>query len=87
MASYETSVLYALGRPMLPRAFRWKPEGSAPSTKVTSYDVGHPLPDDEQSRKKRKKEREEREREKAAAEAGEKPEAAAHAEATEPGRP
>jgi hypothetical protein len=67
MASYETSVLYALGRPMLPRAFRWKAEGSAPSTKVTSYDVGHPPPDDEQSRKKRKKEREERERDKAAA--------------------
>lgn len=66
MASYETSVLYALGRPMLPRAFRWKPEGSAPSTKVTSYDVGHPLPDDEASRKKRKKEREERDRAKAA---------------------
>ena len=66
IANYETSVLYALGRPMLPRAFRWKPEGSAPSTKVTSYDVGHPPPDDEQSRKKRKKEREERERAKAA---------------------
>jgi hypothetical protein len=64
MASYETSVLYALGRPMLPRAFRWKAEGSAPSTKVTSYDVGHPPTDDEQSRKKRKKGRE---RDKAAA--------------------
>jgi hypothetical protein len=69
MASYETSVLYALGRPMLPRAFRWKAEGAAPSTKVTSYDVGHPLPDDEASRKKRKKEREERDRAKADAEA------------------
>ena len=57
MASYETSVLYALGRPMLPRAFRWKPEGSVPSTKVTSYDVGKPLPEDAQ---KRKREREER---------------------------
>ena len=66
MASYETSVLYALGRPMLPRAFRWKAEGSTPSTKVTSYDVGRPLPDDEASRKKRKKEREERDRAKAA---------------------
>jgi hypothetical protein len=67
LASYDTSVLYALGRPMVPRAFRWKAEGAAPSTKVTSYDVGHPLPDDEQSRKKRKKEREAREREKGAA--------------------
>lgn len=87
MASYETSVVYALGRPMLPRAFRWKPEGSAPSTKVTSYDVGHPLPDDEQSRKKRKKEREEREREKAAAaEAGEKSGAAAQADPAAPSK-
>jgi hypothetical protein len=66
LASYETSVLYALGRPMLPRAFRWKPEGSAPSTKVTSYDVGRPLADDAESRRKRKREREQREREKAA---------------------
>jgi hypothetical protein len=62
MANYETSVLYALGRPMLPRAFRWKAEGAAPSTKVTSYDVGHPPPDDEQSRKKRKRERAAREK-------------------------
>src|SRR6185295_11080112 len=66
LANYETSVLYALGRPMLPRAFRWKPEGASPSTKVTSYDVGHPPPDDEPSRKKRKKEHEERERLRAA---------------------
>ncbi len=88
MASYETSVLYALGRPMLPRAFRWKPEGSTPSTKVTSYDVGRPPPDDEQSRKKRKKEREERERQKATAPAGEKPGAAAgQADAAPPVRP
>jgi hypothetical protein len=89
MASYETSVLYALGRPMLPRAFRWKPDGSAPSTKVTSYDVGHPPPDDEQSRKKRKREREEREREKGGAseQPAEKPRTSAvHAEAAEPGR-
>jgi hypothetical protein len=57
MASYETSVLYALGRPMLPRAFRWKAEGSAPSTKVTSFDYGHAPADDEQGRKKRKKDR------------------------------
>ncbi|HYQ17923.1 MAG TPA: hypothetical protein VEQ58_19255 [Polyangiaceae bacterium] len=62
LASYETSVLYALGRPMLPRAFRWKAEGAAPSTKVTSYDVGHPPPDDEQSRKRRKRERAAREK-------------------------
>lgn len=72
LASYETSVLYALGRPMLPRAFRWKPEGATRSTKVTSYDVGQPPPDDEPSRKKRKKEREERERAKTAAEPGKK---------------
>lgn len=81
MASYETSVLYALGRPMLPRAFRWKPEGSAPSTKVTSYDVGRPLPDDPESRKKRKKERE---REKSA-EIGEK--SAASADTNDAKRP
>jgi hypothetical protein len=75
MGSYETSVLYALGRPMLPRAFRWKPEGSAPSTKVTSFDFGHPPADDEKSRKKRKLEREQREREKSApgSEIAEKP--------------
>lgn len=46
MASYETSTLYALGRPMLPRAFRWKAQGSAPSRKVTSYDVGRPAESD-----------------------------------------
>jgi hypothetical protein len=39
LASYETSVLYALGRPMEPHAFRWKAEGSTPSTKPTGYDV------------------------------------------------
>jgi hypothetical protein len=42
MASYETSVLYALGRPMLPHAQRWKPEGSRPSTKPTGYDAPAP---------------------------------------------
>lgn len=67
LANYETSVLYALGRPMLPRAFRWKVDGAAPSTKVTSYDTGRPLADDAESRKKRKKEREQRDRDKAAA--------------------
>lgn len=86
MASYETSVLYALGRPMLPRAFRWKPEGSAPSTKVTSYDVGHPLPDDEASRKRRKKEREERERAKAEAAEGSEKSAAQSEERDHPER-
>jgi hypothetical protein len=80
LASYETTVLYALGRPMLPRAFRWKPDGSAPSTKVTSYDVSRPLPDDPESRKKRKKEREQRERDKAA-------ETATATEATDRKRP
>jgi hypothetical protein len=89
MAGYETSVLYALGRPMLPRAFRWKAEGATPSTKVTSYDVGHPPPDDEASRKKRKKEREEREREKAANrdKPSEKSGSSAQAEPTPPSRP
>jgi hypothetical protein len=88
LASYETSVLYALGRPMLPRAFRWKPDGSAPSTKVTSFDFAHPPADDEKSRKKRRLEREQREREKAAAgeSPADKPEAAAHAEANDPPR-
>lgn len=38
MASYETSVLYALGQPMVPHASRWKPEGSEPSSKPTGYD-------------------------------------------------
>lgn len=84
MASYETSVLYALGRPMLPRAFRWKPDGSGPSTKVTSYDVGRAPPDDEQSRKKRRRQREERERATAAGDVSKQPRqrAAAHAENT-----
>jgi hypothetical protein len=51
VASYETSVLYALGRPMQPRAFRWKPSNAAPSTKVTSYD--YPAPDAKPRKKKR----------------------------------
>jgi hypothetical protein len=41
---YETSVLYALGRPMLPRAYRWKPPGSTQSTKPTLNDPGLPKP-------------------------------------------
>ena len=51
VASYETSVLYALGRPMQPRAFRWKPSNAIPSTKATSYD--YPAPDVSKPRKKR----------------------------------
>jgi hypothetical protein len=39
MDTYEATALYLLARPMLPHAFRWKPNGSAPSTEVTSYDV------------------------------------------------
>ena len=35
---YEGSVLYAIGRPMLPHAFRWKPQGSVPSKKPTGFD-------------------------------------------------
>jgi hypothetical protein len=39
LASYETSVLYAVGRPMLPHAFRWKAQGAIKSTKPTLFDV------------------------------------------------
>jgi hypothetical protein len=39
LGTYETSVLYALGRPLLPRGFRYKPAGSLPSTKPTLHDV------------------------------------------------
>ncbi|MEB2312806.1 MAG: hypothetical protein OZ921_13835 [Sorangiineae bacterium] len=35
---YETSVFFALGKPMEPHAFRWAPAGSTPSTKPTGYD-------------------------------------------------
>jgi hypothetical protein len=38
VSGYETTVLYALGRPMTPHAFRWKPKGSKPSTRPTGYD-------------------------------------------------
>lgn len=41
---YETTVLYAVGRPMLPRAFRWKPKGSAPSQKPSGHDIPMPKP-------------------------------------------
>ncbi len=54
VASYETSVLYALGRPMQALAFRWKPANAAPSTKVTSYD--YPAPEVSPKRKKRHRE-------------------------------
>ncbi|HEY3254164.1 MAG TPA: hypothetical protein VGJ91_09460, partial [Polyangiaceae bacterium] len=54
LASYETSVLYALGRPMQALAFRWKPANAAPSTKVTSYD--YPAPDVSPRKKKRRRE-------------------------------
>jgi hypothetical protein len=54
VAGYETSVLYALGRPMEPRAFRWKPDNAVPATKVTSYD--YPAPDVKPHKKKHKKE-------------------------------
>lgn len=43
LASYETSVLYAIGRPMLPHAFRWKAEGAEKSTKPTLFDVSPEL--------------------------------------------
>ncbi len=39
---YETTVLYALGRSMTPPAFRWKPDGSAPSSRPTLYDIPAP---------------------------------------------
>ncbi len=48
---YETTVLYALGRPMTPHAFRWKPKGSKPSTTPTGYDYPP------QPKKKHKKKR------------------------------
>lgn len=38
LSEYETSVLYALGRPMIPSAFRWKPPGSHKSVTPTHYD-------------------------------------------------
>jgi len=53
LANYETSVLYALGRPMQALAFRWKPANAAPSTKVTSFD--YPAPDIAPRKKKRRR--------------------------------
>jgi len=38
IAGYETTVLYALGRPMQPHAFRWKAEGAVPSRMPTGQD-------------------------------------------------
>ena len=40
---YEGSVLYAIGRPMLPHAFRWKPQGTVKATKPTGFDYS-PVP-------------------------------------------
>lgn len=54
LASHETSVLYALGRPMQALAFRWKPANAAPSTKVTSYD--YPAPEIAPKKRKRRHE-------------------------------
>ena len=42
IGGYETTVLYALGRRMLPHAFRWKAKGATRSTKPTGFD--HPGP-------------------------------------------
>jgi hypothetical protein len=39
VGAYESSVIYALGRPMQPHAFRWKAEGATPSTTPTGFDV------------------------------------------------
>lgn len=39
IAGYETSVLYALGHPMRPHAFRWKAEGAVPSRTPTGFDI------------------------------------------------
>jgi len=39
LASYETSALFAIGRPMLPHAFHWKPDGAVKSTKPTLFDI------------------------------------------------
>ena len=36
---YEASVLYVLGKSMLPRAQRWKPKGATASTRPTGFDV------------------------------------------------
>src|SRR6185436_18231105 len=38
LASYETSVLYAVGHPMTPFAYRWKAAGAVKSVKPTGYD-------------------------------------------------
>lgn len=42
---YEASVLYALGRPMKPGAFRWKPPGSRPASKPTGKEPVPPRKD------------------------------------------
>jgi hypothetical protein len=38
LRGYETTVLYAVGRPMKPHAFRWKPAGSKRAVKPTGFD-------------------------------------------------
>lgn len=42
LGGYEATSLYALGAPMRPYAFRWKAQGSTPSTKPSSYDYPPP---------------------------------------------
>ncbi|MBK7579683.1 MAG: hypothetical protein IPI67_05680 [Myxococcales bacterium] len=39
LASYDTTVLHAIGQPMLPHAFRWKAGGAVKSTKPTLFDI------------------------------------------------
>ena len=51
LSGYETTVLYALGRPMVPHAFRWKAKGSTPSRKPTGFDI----PPGQRPKKRRKK--------------------------------
>ncbi|MBX3184527.1 MAG: hypothetical protein KIT72_02635 [Polyangiaceae bacterium] len=42
LGGYEATALYAIGAPMRPHAFRWKPAGSRPSTKPSSQDYKVP---------------------------------------------
>jgi hypothetical protein len=39
ISGYETTTLYAVGRPMQPHAFRWKHEQARPAEKPTGYDI------------------------------------------------
>ena len=54
LAGYETTVLYALGRAMVPHAFRWKAKGAVPSTKPTGYDVPKSTLEKEARKRRRK---------------------------------